>query len=363
MKTTFLFAKIQLLRVSRDIVTLIVLFSIPALLLILFGAFTTNTDNISLRVAVVNQSESAFASEFEKQLNKVEILKQPDSELSQKDAEEKIKSGDLDAAVILPSTFGNLTNNMPSGEAKIFVNQSSLSTGDIVMGVMNQIIDQTNVAITGSQPPLTVSRATIDGQSPRVFDNLYAMFTAMGIMMVGIFGVASAIPADKKSGMLRRLRVTPLKSSQLIIGISLAFLAVSLLSVVFMTVLAVGAFGMTMHGSWLDFSVIVLLASALMIAFGVLVGGWAKNTTQSDIYGQIIFIGSLAFSGLWVPRALMPEWLQGITAYLPLTPVIESLQRIVIEGASLMSLGFQIAVIVGWLIVITLLSIKTFRWE
>ena len=78
MKTTLLFAKTQLVRVSRDIVTLIVLFSIPALLLIVFGAFTTNTDNISLRVAVVNQSESSFAGEFESQLDKVEILKQPD---------------------------------------------------------------------------------------------------------------------------------------------------------------------------------------------------------------------------------------------------------------------------------------------
>lgn len=363
MKTTLLFAKTQLLRVSRDIVTLIVLFSIPAILLILFGAFTTNTDNISLRVGVVNQSESAFAGEFEKQLDKVEILKQPEGELTQQAAEDKIKTGDLDAAVILPSDFGAIKGNMPTGEAKVFVNQSSLSTGDIVMGVMNQIIDQTNESITGSKPPLTVARATIDGQSARVFDNLYAMFTAMGIMMVGIFGVASTIPADKKTGMLRRLRVTPLRSSQLIIGIALAFLVVSIASVAIMTALAVGAFGMTMHGSWLDFGLIVLLSSALMIAFGVLVGGWAKNTTQSDIYGQIIFIGSLAFSGLWVPRALMPEWLQGITAYLPLTPVIESLQRIVIEGAAIASLGFQIAVIVGWLVVITLLSIKTFRWE
>lgn len=363
MKTVLLFARTQLVRVSRDVVTLIVLFSIPAILLIVFGAFTTNTDNVSLRVAIVNQSESTFAKEFEKQLDGVKILKQPDGELSQKDTEEKIKAGELDAAVILPGNFGDIKNNMPSGEAKVYVNQASLSTGDIVMGVMNQIIDQTNVAITGSQPPVSVSRATVDGQSSRVFDNLYAMFTAMGIMMVGIFGVASAIPADKKTGMLRRLRVTPLRASQLVLGTSLAYLVIAIASVVLMSALAVLVFGMTMHGSWLDFSIFVLVASSVMIAFGVLVGGIAKNTTQSDIYGQIIFLVSLAFSGLWVPRALMPEWLQGITAYLPLTPIIEGLQRIVIEGATLASLGFQLAVLVGWFVIVTLISVRTFRWE
>ena len=283
--------------------------------------------------------------------------------MSQQAAEEKIKSGDLDAVVVLPSSFGDTRNGLPSGEAKVFVNQASLSTGDIVMGVMNQIIDTTNVAITGSQPPLTVTRATVDGQSARVFDNLYAMFTAMGIMMVGIFGVASVIPADKKTGMLRRLRVTPLRASQLVLGASLAYLVIAVASVVLMSMLAVLVFGMTMHGSWIDFGLFVLVASSVMIALGVLVGGWAKNTTQSDIYGQIIFLVSLAFSGLWVPRALMPEWLQAVTAYLPLTPVIEGLQRIVIEGVTLTSLGFQLAVLAGWFVVITLLSVRTFRWE
>ena len=363
MKTTFLFAKTQLLRVSRDIVTVIILFSIPLLLLLLFGAFTANTDNVTLRVAIVNQSTSEFAREFDAQLDDIKILKQPEESLNFEQAQEKIKKGDLDAAVVLPSGFGEAKNGMPSGGAKVYVDQSDRSTGDIVMGVMTQIIDRSNVAVTGTEPPLSVERATIKGQSARIFDNLYVLFTAMAIMMVGIFGVASTIPSDKKTGMLRRLRVTPLRSSQLIIGTSLAYLAVCFLSVVLMTALAVFGFSMKINGSMIDFGVFALLASLLMIGFGVFVGGISRTTTQSDIYGQIIFMTSLAFSGLWVPRALMPEWLQNITAYLPLTPIIEGLQRIVIEGASITALGFQLAVMVGWFVLIILLSIKTFRWE
>lgn len=363
MKTTLLFAKTQLQRVSRDVVTLIVLFSIPLLLLLLFGAFTANTDNVSLRVAVVNQADNSFAAEFDKQLDKVKVIKQPEEALTLVEAQDKIKNGELDAIVLLPENFGEKQRGVPSGTARVYVDQSQMTTGDIVMGMMNNIVDQSNVAITGSEPPLTVERATIKGQSTRIFDNLYAMFTGMAIMMVGIFGVASTIPADKKTGMLRRLRVTPLRSSQLIIGTSLAYLVVCALSVALMTALAVFGFDMAIQGSLLDFSLFVLISALVMVAFGVLVGGWSKNTTQSDIYGQIIFISSLAFSGLWVPRALMPEWLQDITAYMPLTPIIEGLSAIVIEGQSLLTLGFQLAVLAGWFVIITLLSIKTFRWE
>ena len=363
MKTTALFALTQLRRVSRDTVTLIVLFSIPLLLLLLFGAFTANTNNVSLRVAVVNQSNEPFARQFADQLKKVEVLKQEESSLTLAEARDQIKAGDLDAVIELPKEFGVVRNQTPAGTAKVYVDQSDMSTGDIVMGVMNGIAERTNVAIMGSEPPLRVERAVVEGQSDRIFDNLYAMFTSMAIMMVGIFGVASAIPADKKTGMLRRLRVTPLRSSQLIIGTSLAYLVVSMVAVLLMTLLAVFGFDMQIKGSLLDFGLFTLLASFLMIGFGVMIGGFAKNSTQADIYGQIVFIASLAFSGLWVPRAVMPEWLQDITAYMPLTPVIEGISQIVIDGASITSLGFQLAVIAGWTVFILIVGIKTFRWE
>lgn len=364
MKTTLLYAKLQLFRVLRDPITLIVLFSIPLLLLLIFGLFTGGTnDNITLKVAVINNSEQAFANEFEKQLDNVKVLKQPEGALNLDQAKDKMKEGELDAIVELPKSFGEVSGNTPTGKIQVIVDQSDMSTGDIMMGVMNSVAEATNVSLTGAAAPIQVERQSISGTSTRIFDSLYSMFTAMGIMMVGIFGVASTIPSDKKTGILRRMRVTPFKTSQLVGGVTLAFLAISLMAITLMTLLAFLGFNMKMQGSWIDFALFVTLGSLLMIALGVMVGGWAKNTTQSDIYGQIIFLASLAFSGLWVPRALMPEWLQGITAYFPLTPLIEGIQRIVIDGASITALGFQLAVMIGWFVVVFVVSSKTFRWE
>lgn len=364
MKTTLQYAKIQLLRIMRDPVTLIVLLGIPVLLLLMFGAFIGgDNSNLSLKVAVVNESEEEFANEFAKNLNEIEVFNASEETLSFDEAKDKMKQGELDGIIVLNEEFGMAEDGTPGGTAEVIVDQADLSTGDIMMGVMRSVADETNNAITGTTPPIDIARSTIQGSSARVIDTLYAMFTAMAIMMVGIFGVASTIPSDKKSGVLRRMRVTPFRASQLIGGMVIAFLVFSVLAVAIMTVLAVFGFKLQMHGSWLDFGVFVLIASMLMIALGVMVGGWAKNTTQSDIYGQIIFIGSLAFSGLWVPRALMPQWLQDITAYLPLTPLIEGLGRIVTDGAPIMSLGFQLAVIGGWFVVAFIVGMKTFRWE
>lgn len=364
MKTMLQYAKIQFLRVIRDPVTLIVLFAIPVLLLVLFGAFIgRDGSDMSLRVAVVNNSDEPFAENFAEQLQDIEVLSINHDITELDDAAAQLKQGNVDGVIELPTGFGALENGRPSGTVQLSSNARDQSSADILSAVMSSVAEHSNAAITGGEAPIQVARTSIDGMASKPIDILYPMFTAMGIMMVGIFGVGSVIPSDKKTGILRRMRVTPLRSGQFIGGMVLAYLGIVLLIVALMTAIAMLVFKMEMNGDWLSFGVLVLISSMLMIAFGVLIGGWAKNPTQSDIYGQIVFMASLAFSGLWLPRAMMPEWLRDITAFLPLTPIIEGMERIIVEGVALTGLGFQLAVIAGWFVVVTLLGIKTFRWE
>lgn len=364
MKTMLQYAKIQFLRVLRDPVTLIVLFAIPVLLLVLFGAFIgRDSSDMTLRVAVVNNSSEPFAESFAKQLNDIEVLSINTDITGLDDAAARLKQGDIDGIIELPNGFGALEDGRSSGTVQLSSNARDQSSAEILSAVMSSVAEHNNAVITGTEAPIQIARTTIEGMASKPIDVLYPMFTAMGIMMVGIFGVGSVIPSDKKTGILRRMRVTPLRSSQFIGGMVLAYVSIVLMIVALMTAIAMLLFQMEMRGDWLSFGVLILISSMLMIAIGVLIGGWAKNTTQSDIYGQIIFISSLAFSGLWLPRAMMPEWLRDITAFLPLTPIIEGMERIVVEGVVLTGLGFQLAVIVGWFVIVTVLGMKTFRWE
>ena len=59
----------------------------------------------------------------------------------------------------------------------------------------------------------------------------------------------------------------------------------------------------------------------------------------------------------------MPEWLQGITGFLPLTPIIDGLRMIMTEGATFMQLGPELALMGAWMVVIYAVAIKVFRWE
>jgi ABC-2 type transport system permease protein len=59
----------------------------------------------------------------------------------------------------------------------------------------------------------------------------------------------------------------------------------------------------------------------------------------------------------------MPEWLQGVSTYLPLTPIIDGIRLIATEGKHLTDIMPQIGLIGIWTVVIYLIAFRVFRWE
>jgi ABC-2 type transport system permease protein len=59
----------------------------------------------------------------------------------------------------------------------------------------------------------------------------------------------------------------------------------------------------------------------------------------------------------------MPEWLQAVTNYLPLTPVIDGLRMLTTEGKNLLQIGPQLGLVALWMLIIYAIAFKVFRWE
>lgn len=364
LKVTWQYAATQLKRSLRDPITTIVLFGIPVLLVLIFGSLTRNTDDISMRVAILNNSDTPFSQQFEKSLKDVKALKLPDKQLTMDEAREQVKNDSLDGIIELPKGFGETQNGVPTGKVLLHVDEANPTSGDILMSILQSVVGQTNQQLArGTPTPLEVERTSLSVVKVSAFDNIYAIFTGMAIMMVGIFAVGSAFPIDKKSGVLRRLHVTPIKSREIILGTMLTYTVIGIIGVALLTLIAVFLYGFEMRGDWLTYSLFVLIAMATMLGFGLAIGGVSKNSTQSDVLGQIVFIASLSVSGVWFPRTLLPEWMQNITAFFPLTPVIEGIRAITAEGASLLAIMPQIGILLGWAVVVYAIGIRVFKWS
>lgn len=359
-------ARLQFTRILRDPVGTIILFGLPMVLLVVFGAFMSNTDSLSLSVAFMNDSPHEVAATVDGVLRETGVFEFSHDHETLEEALEALRSGDLDVVIHLPEGFGAPASNgngLPAGSIELYVDESRGQTGDIARSILNGIVLEMNQRIVGVDMPLSLTQRSVLGDNVQPISFVFAMFASLGMLMMGVFGAATLIPMDRKTGVLRRLHVMPVSGGQLLIGTMLSFAILSVLLLSVMTATAVLAFGMPMPQNLALYGAYVILSTIMLIGLGFAISGISKTPSQADVYGQIVFFGSLALGGIWVPQAFMPDILRTISRGVPLNPVIDGLQTILHGSPGVVDLLPQIAVIVVWILLSYTIGIRTFRWE
>jgi ABC-2 type transport system permease protein len=348
----------------RDKVALFFTFLFPLLFLLVFGALNRGGNDISFDIVLINHSKTQFAREFVQQAEKNKLFKIKQDAPTLAEAKELMGRGEIDSIIELPVGFGQPNAQaVPSGKLVVYYEESNPQTGQALGGIMQQVLDGVNKELTNHTDPFVVEQKSTKTANLTSFDYIFAGLLGFSMLSLGIFGMANGFPADKKTGILRRLRATPLRVSQLVIATALNFLLVGVLSIVLMIMVGGLLFDFHMRGNYLNLAVFTLLGIFCMFGFGLSIGGWAKNENQAAPLANLVAFPMMFLSGVFFPTFLMPQWLQNVVEYLPLTPIVEGIRRIITENASLFSLGPELAIISGWIILIYAFGFKVFRWE
>lgn len=363
MRAIFIYAWTCIKRFFRDPVALFFTLAFPLLFLFVFGSIFRGGGDVSFNVAIFNQSKSSFSQEFVTNLTKEKTFKKVDIG-SFDEAKEKMGRGEIDSIISIPTEFGQPNQQqLPSGKLDVYYKESNPQAGQTVATIINSILTDVSQKLTGQQPLFSVEQKPTTTSNLTQFDYTISGLLGFAILSMGIFGLANQFPAEKKAGSLRRLQATPFTKGQLVIGTLIYYGVIGLLSLGLMLTVAVSVFGFDMRGSWLLLLGFLIISIMLMLGFGLLIGGWAKNENQAAVLSNAVSFPLMFLSGVFFPRYLMPEWLQGITGYLPLTPVVDGIRYITTENASLIDLLPQLGIIAVWIIVIYALAIKLFRWS
>ncbi|MNI65835.1 ABC-2 type transporter [compost metagenome] len=164
-------------------------------------------------------------------------------------------------------------------------------------------------------------------------------------------------------GILRRLSTTPLKVWQYFLATMIGQVFIGLISLAVMFIVAILVFKLNIVGNYFELALLLILGIITILGIGLALGGWAKNERQVAPLANIIVFPMMFLSGTFFPRFLMPEWLQNISAFLPLTPIIDGIRLIATEGKHLIDILPQVGLIGLWMVVIYAIAFKVFRWE
>lgn len=363
--TVFTFVRINTKRFFRDRTAIFFTIGFPLIFLFVFGSLNGSNSSVSFNVALVNESSTAFAKDFEKNLDESDTIKVNQEVTSLDEAKEKMSRSELDATIILPDDFGAIQEGTtyPSGEVKVLYTQNNTQSGVALTSILQSQFQVINNKLVPTVTPFTVAGEELNENSLSAFDYTFAGLLGFAIIGMGIFGPINVFPELKKMGILRRLSTTPLRVWQYFVSTMIGQAIIGLVAIAVMFAVAIAVFHLQVVGNWLELAIFIIFSIAMILGIGLALGGWAKNERQVAPLANIVVFPMMFLSGTFFPRFLMPEWLQNITTFLPLTPVIDGIRLITTEGAHFINILPQIGLIGAWMVVIYLIAFKVFRWE
>ncbi len=358
------FARIGIRRALRDKTAIFFIFLFPLIFLFVFGGIFGKKNDVSFKVALISQSQSDFSRQFVKQMNDAKVLKIDKAAISLDAAKEKMSRGQLDAAIVLPDDFGTVKNaQYPSGQAKIYYTQNGQSAAQTLEAVLNSIFADINKGFTKADVPFKATSEQLNTKSLSQFDYTFSGLLGFSIIGLGIFGPVNVFPELKKQGVLRRLHTTPLKVWQYFLANVISQAFIGIFSILLMFAVAMAVFHLKVSGNPFELGAYIIFGIAMIFGIGMAIGGWARDVNQAAPLSNIVVFPMMFLSGTFFPRFLMPEWLQRISSFLPLTPVIDGIRLIATEGKHLTQLGPQLGMMAIWLVVVYLIAFRVFRWE
>lgn len=181
----------------------------------------------------------------------------------------------------------------------------------------------------------------------------------VAVMSTAFTGLAIATGFERRYGVLRRLAVTPLPRSALLLGKSAAVLAVEVAQVVL--VLGVGlALGFSGEANWAGVGLLVLAGTAAFAGLGMLMAGTLRAEATLAA-ANLVFILLLVAGAALVPVQRYPAAVQPALELLPSAALGEGLRAVVVEAGGVP--WPSLAVLLVWAAGGIALAARFFRWE
>jgi ABC-2 type transport system permease protein len=336
---------------------------LPLIIMLIFGVLNFE-GSTSIELGIVDEAQNEASAALVDRLAEYDYLVISEGEREAELA--ALEEGDRGYVIVIPPGWAAPAPGSASGLVA-YASNADPAQAQVGQGLLQQAIGQALFAPTGgggSSPGFAapLQFESVESRDLGYIDFLVPGIVGMTIMQLGLFGVAFGFVQLKRTGALRRLFATPTSPAYFLSAQVLSRLIIGIAQVAILFGVGIW-FGLQMFGDYLSLLVVVLIGSAIFLAVGFAIAGWAKNEDQAAPVANLVSLPMMFLSGVFFPRDAMPDFLAAITQFMPLTYVNEALRAIVNEGAGLLSLGPQLLGMGVWVIITFVLAVVMFRWE
>jgi ABC-2 type transport system permease protein len=290
------------------------------------------------------------------------------------DIKEMVQSGELNGGIIISSNFSESIMTGQQGVLIIMSDQSNPQVSATVQAALSAVFDQmgTQLAIQNVQSlnasnplavvkPYSVQTEGVVSGNPSYFDFIAPGIIAMTVMMSVMTGLPVAISQEKEIGTMDGMMVAPINRLSIILGKTMGQVARGLIQGVIILVLAVGLFGVTIHGNILLVFGLLLLGIFSFVGLGIVITSFTKDQETAQMLMMTLMFPMMFLSGVFFPIQQMPWYMQSVSKFLPLTYAADALRKVMVLGADIPAISPELIILITFGVVMTAIALPVFR--
>ncbi len=350
------------LRHDRRTVALIVI--APILAMFIFGiAFSGSVSDVA--VGIVNHDDGPVSLAVISNLDR-ETLDIHYAE-TMKAAVTEVEEGASWAAIVFPEDFSNrvfeaVESGSMSGGASITVSADK-SNVNVATEVTRAVADavMTTISEQGRQLPISVQEEPVYGERADFMDFFVPGIMAFAVFLLTTLLTLLAFVGERTSGTLERLRASPIRESEIVVGYAIAFGVIGMLQASLLLVIATLVFDITIVGNpFLAYLIIALLA-VVSVSLGILLSSAARREAQAVQFIPLIILPTFLLAGIFWPVEAIPEWLRPLSYLIPPSYAVEGMRSVMLRGRGTDGIWVELLALMGFAAVFLFLSVKSLQ--
>jgi ABC-2 type transport system permease protein len=192
---------------------------------------------------------------------------------------------------------------------------------------------------------------------------LEAGMIGYGLASTAFAGLAITMVIRRESGVLKRIRATPLPPIVYLCAVLASTFLVFLVQAGLIIAIGRLVFDVPVPRGLLSLIAILLIGAACFAAMGLGLTAAVRSAEGASAVVNVVYLPMAIISGTFFAPRQFPAFLRAIAEVLPLTYFTQLTRNVMLRHEHLWAQGTSIAVVAAWGAVGLLFAIRTFRWQ
>jgi drug efflux transport system permease protein len=323
-------------QVTRDPSSWIIAVLMPLTFLFLFG-YGLSLDTTVVKIALVREDSSQDARAFAARIQDSKWFLVVNS-ADRQHGKQLLQDQAVKATVIIPAEFGKrLFSDARPAQVQVLVDGAEPNTANFVRGYVSSIWG-TFLAERGVTGVSTSAPVTVEPRywfNPNAESRWFLIPGSITVIMtlIGTLLTALVIAREWERGTLEALYATPLTRGQILIGKTLPYFVLAMISTLVCIVTALVLFRVPLRGSMLTLGLVAAVFLVPALGQGMLISVTMRSQLAAAQLGLMTgYLPAVMLSGFLFDIHSMPAVLRVITMIVPARYMNVSLQTIFLAG-------------------------------